>query len=111
MMESYFKWKMIIDVYIPMIALAVVGVIMLILGVWLLFDFLKSYIRSKWIHHFFVNQGWYHTMIDVPSVGDGAMYGWVYDLNHCYRVAKDSELRRMKLSQIKKKYELTPEGK
>lgn len=94
-MDSYFKVKYFLDYALP------AAVLLLSLIIWIA-CVIYSTSREKKIHKFFTSHGYKRKLLDVPSVGDGAFYGWIRDTDRT--VVDDRDIAGMSLKSIKKKY-------
>ena len=94
-MELYFKLKLIF-IIIPIVVSAIIFIILSI-------AFVVATIKEKMVEHFFISHGYKRKLLGVPSVGNGAFYGWIRETDN--KVADDRDIKHMHLKEIKEKYE------
>lgn len=92
-MELYYKLKLIFII----IPIAVSAIIFIILSI----AFVVATIKEKMVEHFFISHGYKRELLGVPSVGNGAFYGWVRESDH--KIADDRDIKCLSLKQIKNK--------
>ena len=94
-MEVYVKILIWMEYIIP-IALSLAILLIAILSILIHFE------KEKRIDKFFLSHGYERKLLDVPSVGGGAFYGWVRESDH--KVVDDRDLTGLSLKEIKEKY-------
>lgn len=94
-MDLYFKAKIFSEYILPIALILLIGIITLAAAT---IDTIKESRRKN----FFESNGYKRKLLDVPSVGNGAFYGWIRESDG--KVADDRKIRHMKLKEIKEKY-------
>ena len=94
-MDTYYKLKMFTEYIIPATVFAVIIIAVLIHCV-------VSGIKESRIQKFFISHGYKRELFGVPSVGDGAFYGWVREFDH--KRVDDRDIKGWSLKRIKEKY-------
>jgi len=94
-MDKYFELKLYLEYIIP-IALLVILFVIIAIGI------IIGTIRRKRINKFFLSHGYERKLLGVPSVGNGAFYGWVRESDH--KRVDDRDIKNWSLKEIKKKY-------
>ena len=89
------KYAVWIDYIIPVI-------LTIILFSLLFISILIEKIRQKRIISFFSKHGYKRKLFDVPSVGNGAFYGWVREDDN--KRIDDRDLKGLKFKTIKERY-------
>lgn len=95
-MNTYFKIKMYLEYIIPV-------AIMAIAIVYVAISYTIDSIKEKKINKFFLSHGYERKLLDVPSVGNGAFYGWKRESDH--RIVDDRDIKHLSLKEIKEKYD------
>lgn len=93
-MESYFKLKL----YGLMVSVMLSTLLIIFLAI----CYTVALIKEKRIEKFFVSHGYKRELFGVPSVGNGAFYGWVRESDN--KMADDRDIRHLSLGEIKVKY-------
>lgn len=94
-METYYKITIFMDYILPF---AIFGAIIVITLIWII----TSSIKESRIEKFFLSHGYERKLFGVPSVGDGAFYGWVRESDH--KRVDDRDIKGWSLKRIKEKY-------
>lgn len=93
-METYFKLKLTLA-YILFVILVIIGFILFICSV-------VARIKEIRIEKFFKSHGYERILVGVPSVGNGAFYGWGRDQDK--KIVDDRDIRGLSLKEIKERY-------
>ena len=94
-MEVYFKFKMFMEYVAPITLVAIIVTIVII-------KITISVIKEFRIEKFFLANGYERQLFGVPSVGNGAFYGWVRKYDG--KSVDDRDIKGWSLKQIKEKY-------
>lgn len=96
-MNTYFKFKLVIEYIIPVSIFTLFVIVILIHG-----------IKETRIKKFFVSHGYERTLLDMASFGDDRYYGWIRYPDESKHITgnyvSDRELRGLPIKVIKKKY-------
>lgn len=100
MLNLWLELKILFDYIIP---LSLFGIIFLLFIIFLIHTFIQSIIWDKKIKLLQKNE-YKRYLIDVPSYGNGAWYGWQKD-NYKYKIS-EKELEKISYSTLKKELKL-----
>lgn len=93
-METYFKLKL----FFAIIPIAFSTLLLIVLFAY----FVVSEVKERRIEKFFLSRGYVRKLLDVPSFGNGAFYGWVRESDN--KIADDRDIKGLSFNEIKEKY-------